>query len=193
MHRLRTHGLYPVSQDALSRRYTPVERRAHQHMAEQVSARCTLCTPSPSTPRQHARTLTRRWSKPPTTPRAATPSHPHSTRAAAARTPMPTGGNPAMQASTRPRPHPARADNAHTPMHATRDRPTRARECRRSSGGVRPPGTAQPRAQEHGTPMPCSTSRCLSSTTFFIASHQNSETTRFGPKACVVLRHGGMS
>jgi hypothetical protein len=95
---------------------------------------------------------TRPLPKPPTTPRAATPSHPHSAIAAAARTPMPTtrarqayahphrclrpgrppaaaapGGNPAMQASTRPRPHPARADTAHTPMHATRDRPTRAR------------------------------------------------------------------
>jgi len=50
LHRLRTHGLHPVSQDALSRRYTPVERRAHQHMAEQTSARCTRCTPAPSTP-----------------------------------------------------------------------------------------------------------------------------------------------
>jgi len=48
----------------------------------------------------------------------------------------------------------ARAATAPTPMHATRDRPTRARARRRSSGGVRPPGTAQPRAQEHGTPMP---------------------------------------
>jgi hypothetical protein len=39
LHRLRTHGLHPVSQDALSRRYTPpVERRTHQH------------TLSPSTP-----------------------------------------------------------------------------------------------------------------------------------------------
>ena len=111
------------------------------------------------TPRQHARVSPRRWSKPPTTPRAATPSHPHSARAAAARTPMPTGGNPAMQASTRPRPHPACAGTAHTPMHATRDRPTRAHACRRSSGGVRPPGTAHPRAQEHGTPMPCHGSR----------------------------------
>ena len=50
LHRLRTHGLHPVSQDALSRRYTPVERRAHQHMAEQTSARCTRPTPVPSTP-----------------------------------------------------------------------------------------------------------------------------------------------
>ena len=109
--------------------------------------------------------------------RAATPSHPHSACAAAARTPMPItgvrqayahphpclhpgrppaaaapGGNPAMQASTRLRPHPTRADTAHTPMHATRDCPTRARACRRPSGGARPPGTAQPSAQEHGTP-----------------------------------------
>ena len=53
------------------------------------------------------------------------------------------------RASTRPHPHPARADSAHTPMHATRDRPTRARVRRRPSGGVRPPGTAQPRDQEH--------------------------------------------
>ena len=51
LHRLRTHGLHPVSQDALSRRYTPpVERRAHQHMAEQTSARRTRCTLAPSTP-----------------------------------------------------------------------------------------------------------------------------------------------
>ena len=57
------------------------------------------------------------------------------------------------RASTRPRPHPARAGTASTPTHATHDRPARARARRRSSGGVRPPGTAQPRAQEHGTPM----------------------------------------
>jgi hypothetical protein len=48
LHRLRTHGFHPVSQDALSRRYTPAERRAHQRMAAQVSARCTLCTPHPA-------------------------------------------------------------------------------------------------------------------------------------------------
>ena len=85
---------------------------------------------------------------------------PHSARAAVVRTPMPTtrarqvyahpprflrpgrppaavasDGNPAMQASTRPRPHPSRTDTAHTPMHATRNRPTRARARRRSSGG----------------------------------------------------------
>ena len=47
----------------------------------------------------------------------------------------------------RPRRGRARADTAHTPMHATRDRPIWARACRRPSGGVRPPGTAQPRAQ----------------------------------------------
>jgi len=47
LHYLRTHGLHPVSQDALSRQHTTVERRAHQHMAEKVSARCTLCTPAP--------------------------------------------------------------------------------------------------------------------------------------------------
>ncbi len=65
------------------------------------------------------------------------------------------------RASTRPRPHPARADTAPTPTHATRDRPTRARARRRSSGGgVRPPGTAQPRAQEHGTP--CSVAGVMS-------------------------------
>ncbi len=100
----------------------------------------------------------------------------YSARAAAARTPMPTtrvrqayahpscflrpgrppaavatGRNPAMQASTRPRPHPTRADTAHTPMHNTRDRPTRARACRRSSSGVRPPGTVQSCAQQHGS------------------------------------------
>ena len=51
LHRLRTHGLHPVSQDALNRRYTPpVERRAHQYMAEQTSVRCMRCTPAPSTP-----------------------------------------------------------------------------------------------------------------------------------------------
>ncbi len=48
------------------------------------------------TPRQHACVSPRRRSKPPTMPPAATPSHPHSDLAAAARTPMPTGGNPAM-------------------------------------------------------------------------------------------------
>ena len=53
------------------------------------------------------------------------------------------------RASTRPRPHPAHADTADTPMHATRDRPTRARAHCLSSGGVRPPGTAQPSAQDH--------------------------------------------
>jgi hypothetical protein len=58
-----------------------------------------------------------------------------------------------MQASTLQRPHPASVGTAHTPMHATHDRPTRARARRRASGGVlRPPGTAQPRAQEHGAP-----------------------------------------
>ncbi len=83
----------PRSQDALSRRYTPpVERRAHQHMAEQTSARHTRCTLAPSTPPPP-----RRWSKAPTTPRAAAPPHPHSARAAAARTPTPTDRNPAMQ------------------------------------------------------------------------------------------------
>ena len=134
--------------------YAPAERRAHQCMAEQVSARCTLCTPSPSTPRQHARTLTRRWSKPPTTPRAATPSHPHSTRAAAARTPTLTDRNPAMQGldtaappprSRRHRAHP-NARHPRPPDPGPRTPPLQRR--------VRPPGTAQPRAQEHGTPMP---------------------------------------
>jgi len=44
----------------------------------------------PRHPRQHTRAPPRRWSKPPTTPSAATPPHPHSARAAAARTPTPT-------------------------------------------------------------------------------------------------------
>ena len=52
------------------------------------------------------------------------------------------------------RPHPARAGTAYTPAHATRDRSTRARACRRPSDGACPPGTAQSRAQEHGTPEP---------------------------------------
>ena len=52
------------------------------------------------------------------------------------------------------RPHPARAGTAYTPAHATRDRSTRARACRRPSDGACPPGTAQSRAQEHGTQEP---------------------------------------
>jgi hypothetical protein len=74
LHCLRTHGLHTVSQDALSRRYTP---------------------------------------------RAATPSHPLSARAAAARTPTITGGNPAMQGldaaapSPRPRRHCAHPNARH--------------------------------------------------------------------------------
>ena len=57
-----------------------------------------------------ARGRAKRWSKPPTTQRAATPSHPHSVRAAATCTPMPTGGNPAMQGldSAAPSPRPRR-------------------------------------------------------------------------------------
>ena len=58
---------------------------------------------------------------------------------------------PCNVAPTRTRPHPARAGTAYTPAHATRDRSTRARACRRPSGGPCPPGTAQSRAQEHGT------------------------------------------
>ena len=52
------------------------------------------------------------------------------------------------------RPHPARAGTAYTTAHATRDRSTRARACRRPSDGACPPGTAQSRAQEHGTQEP---------------------------------------
>ena len=58
---------------------------------------------------------------------------------------------PCNVAPTRTRPHPARAGTAHTPAHATRDRPTRARACRRPSDGACPPGTAESSAQEHGT------------------------------------------
>ena len=61
---------------------------------------------------------------------------------------------PCNAAPTWTRPHPARAGTAYTPAHATRDRSTRARACRRPSDGACPPGTAQSRAQEHGTQEP---------------------------------------
>jgi hypothetical protein len=86
---------------------------------------------------------------------------PHSARAAAVRTPMPTtsarqayahpprflrpgrppaaaspDGNPAMQASTRQRPHPARADTTHTPMHATRNHPTGPAHAAAPAAGI---------------------------------------------------------
>ena len=106
LHRLRTHGFHPVSQDALSHRYTPAERRTHQRMAEQVSARCTLCTPAPlDTPRQHARVLTRRptkslWTRPPRGLDAFAPAPLSSTAGRPSAVAAP-GGIPAMQASTR--------------------------------------------------------------------------------------------
>jgi hypothetical protein len=58
----------------------------------------------------HTRAPTRRWSKPPTPPHAATPPHTHSARAAAARTPTTTDGNPAMQGldTAAPPPRPRR-------------------------------------------------------------------------------------
>jgi hypothetical protein len=154
------HGFHPVSQDALSCRYTQAERIAHQRMTEQVSARCTFCTPAPSTPpRQHTRLSCRRQSKPRTAQCVVNRQRSNSAHpaiAATARTQMPTtralqasdlshrhlrpgrppvvavtGGIPAIQASTLPRPHPASAATAHTPMHDTRDCPTRARACAR--------------------------------------------------------------
>ena len=57
-------------------------------------------------------------------------------------------------ASARPRSHPARADTAPTLTHATRDRPTRARARRRSSGVCARPAPHSPAPKEHGTPMP---------------------------------------
>ena len=76
LHRLRTHGLHTVSQDALSRRYTPL---------------------------------------------ASTPSHSLSARAAAARTPTPTCGNPAMQGldAAAPSPRPRRLRAHPNARHAT--------------------------------------------------------------------------
>jgi hypothetical protein len=92
LHRLRMHGLHPVSQDALSRRYTPtVERGAHQHMAEQTSARRTRCTLAPSTPppapARAASTMvegphhtTRRGSAPPALRTCSSSAHPDAHR-----------------------------------------------------------------------------------------------------------------
>jgi len=108
LHRLRTHGFHPVSQDALSHRYTPAERRTHQRMAEQVSARCTLCTPAPlDTPRQHARVLTRRRAQ---------------------RNPY---GRDLLEASTPSRPHPY-----HQPpdAHPRSPRPAESLQCRPRRG-----------------------------------------------------------
>ena len=139
-----------------------------QRMAEQVSARCTLCTPAPSTPPSSMRAcrldddrspLRRAQRNPYGRDRleASTPSRPHPARATIAHSPMPITlarqalarsrhrlrpGRPPAVAAPGGIPYSARAATAHTPMHATRDRPTRARARRRP-------------AQEHFTPIPC--------------------------------------
>ena len=69
------------------------------------------------------------------------------------------------RASTRPRPHPAHADTTPPPTHATRDRPTRARARRRSSGVCARPAPHSPAPKEHGTPMPCAVPVFLWTTT----------------------------
>ena len=108
---------------------------------------------------------------------------PHSARAAAVRTPMPTtrarqayahpprflrpgrppaaaapDGNPAMQASTRPRPHPARADTAHTPMHATRNRPTGPAHAAAPAAGIPDVGLKGASGPATGIDRPCTES-----------------------------------
>ena len=98
--------------------HAPAERRAHQCMAEQVSARCTHCTPAPSTPSSSMRACRLDDDR---------------------RPPLCCARQiPAMLASKRSRPHPARAATAHTPIPATRARQTRARARRRLRPG-RPP------------------------------------------------------
>ena len=87
-------------------------------MAEQVSARCTHCTPAPSTPSSSMRACRLDDDR---------------------RPPLCCARQiPAMLASKRSRPHPARAATAHTPIPATRVRQTRARARRRLRPG-RPP------------------------------------------------------
>ena len=157
LHRLRTHGLHPVSQDALSRRYTPpVERRAHQHMAAQTSSPSHALHSSPlDTPAStRARRLDDGQRPPPHHAQRLRPTlTPHAQQQRAPRRPTETLQ---CMASARPRSHPAPADTAPTLTHATRDRPTRARARRRSSGVCARPAPHSPAPKEHGTPMPCS-------------------------------------
>ena len=73
----------------------PAEKGSHQCVAEQVSARCTYCTPAPSTPpRQHA---------------CVSPGRPPLCRARR----ILCNGRDRLEASTRSRPHSARAATAH--------------------------------------------------------------------------------
>ena len=156
LHRLRTHGLHPVSQDALSRLYTPpVERRAHQHMAAQTSSPSHALHSSPlDTPAStRARRLDDGQRPPPHHAQRLRPTlTPHAQQQRAPRRPTETLQ---CMASARPRSHPARADTAPTLTHATSDRPTRARARRRSSGVCARPAPHSPAPKEHGTPMPC--------------------------------------
>ena len=157
LHRLRTHGLHPVSQDALSRPYTPpVERRAHQHMAAQAPSPSHALHSSPlDTPAStRARRLDDGQRPPPHHAQRLRPTRtPHAQQQRAPR--RPSTETLQCMASARPRSHPARADTAPTLTHATRDRPTRARARRRSSGVCARPAPHSPAPKEHGTPMPC--------------------------------------
>ena len=88
----------PCTQQPGAKQPVPPHRNQKQrHAAVKRTATARAALQPPRHPRQHPRAPPRRRSKPPTTPRAATPPHPHSARAAAARTPTLTDRNPAMQ------------------------------------------------------------------------------------------------
>ena len=140
--------------------YTPpVERRAHQHMAAQTSSPSHALHSSPlDTPAStRARRLDDGQRPPPHHAQRLRPTlTPHAQQQLAPRRPTETLQ---CMASARPRSHPARADTAPTLTHATRDRPTRARARRRSSGVCARPAPHSPAPKEHGTPMPCTSLR----------------------------------